>query len=564
MNKLLLGLLGLFNGVWEKMGVDPQHLRTILEAKLTMDGRRKTAFNYRQSAKKKEIKGQDVLVIFMMGLMGLMFMFFVLFFQHTASGVFFYLSFWMAILALTLISDFTDVLIDVRDNYILLPRPITGKTLAVSRIMHVLFYLTKLTIPFSLPGLIGVGIKFGPLAVLLLAFLILLSVLLTIFLVNILYMLMLNLLSPRKFKEIINYFQIAFYAFMFLGYQILPRLIDFNEQGGGIFLNKVYLWFLPSMWLANLWEIAFHFQQPWTSYLLGSLGLLSPFLAIYLVATVLSKNFTQKMFSIGEGGSGAESSAEVKEKKAAKSGSSWMTITANWFCPTKLERGIYELSWKLMGRSRDFKLKFYPNLIMLPVYFAFSIVYPLLQSSKSVFEELRQGQLYLFGYYFSMIILMSGLAILQFSERYKASWFYRSAPLVTPGVILTGSFKAMIVKFYLPIYLILTVFSVSFWGWRVFDDALLAFFSILALTTGVAMITVNVLPFTKSWDEATRGTNFGFTMLTMIFASLFGFFHYTISSYNWLVWLLIPVFAGFYFLVMRNYGKMKWKSVVWE
>jgi hypothetical protein len=72
------------------------------------------------------------------------------------------------------------------------------------------------------------------------------------------------------------------------------------------------------------------------------------------------------------------------------------------------------------------------------------------------------------------------------------------------------------------------------------------------------------LPFTKSWDEATRGTNFGFTMLTMIFAGLFGFFHYTISSYNWLVWLLIPVFAGFYFLLMRNYGKIKWKNVVWE
>jgi hypothetical protein len=241
-----------------------------------------------------------------------------------------------------------------------------------------------------------------------------------------------------------------------------------------------------------------------------------------------------------------------------------MAITANWLCGNKLERAIYEFTWKLTGRSRDFKLKFYPNLIMLPVYFAFSIVYPLLQSSKSIFEELRQGQLYLFGYYFSMIILISGLAILQFSERYKASWFYRSAPLATPGVILAGSFKAIIVKFYLPIYLVMTIFSVSFWGWRVFDDALLAFFSILALTTGVAMITVNVLPFTKSWDEATRGTNFGFTMLTMILAGLFGFFHYTISSYNWLVWLLIPVFAGFYFLLMRNYGKIKWKNVVWE
>ena len=562
MNKLLLGLLSLFSGFWRRMDVNPIHLRNILAVKLKMDGRRKTAFNYRQSAQKKEVKGQDILMMFMMSMMGLLFMLPILLFKQSGTGMFILLSGWMSLLTLTLISDFTDVLIDVRDNYILLPRPVTGKTLAISRILHVFFYLVKLMIPFSLPGMIGIGIKFGLFPVLLFVVLILLSVLLTIFVVNLLYLIMLNLLSPRKFKEIINYFQIAFYALVFLGYQILPRMMDFRSQGDVNLLEKIYLWPLPSVWLAYIWEIAFDFDQPWTAYVLAGLGLLTPFLAVYLVTTVLSKNFSQKMFSIGEGG-GAESAPESKGDLLQSPRKSWSSITGVWFCTSKLERAIYAFTWKLTGRSRDFKLKYYPNLIMLPVYFVFAFVFPMTRSESDGLAALRQSNIYLFGFYFSMIILLSGLTMLQFSERYKASWFYRAMPLAQPGLILTGAFKAIIVKYYLPIYLLITLFSGFVWGWHILDDALLALFTILALTTGIATLTNHVLPFTRSWDEATR-SNIGFTLLTMFCAGLFGLFHYFIANMGWVIWILIPTAAALFYLAMYQYRKTSWKQVKWE
>lgn len=564
MNKILLRLLRLFDGIWRRIDVNPDHLYTILEVKLKMDGRRKTAFNYQRSAQKKEVKGQDILVMVMMAFMGLAFTFILVFFEHSSSGLFLYLSFWMAILALTLISDFTDVLIDVRDNYILLPRPVTGKTLAVSRILHVFFYLIKLVIPFSISGLIGVGIKFGPLAVILLAFLILMSVLMTIFFVNLLYLVMLNLLSPRKFKEIINYFQIVFYAVVFLGYQILPRLIDFQVMGGNNLFKKIYLWPLPSMWLASIWDVLFYRPAQPMIYVMAVIGLLTPFLAIYLVSTVLSRNFSQKMFSIGEGGSGGESSPQHKVEQHQQARFGWAKRSAQWFCSNKHELAIYELTWKLTSRSRDFKLKFYPNLIMLPVYFLLIFVFPATRNSDNALQEMQQGSMYLFGFYFSMIILISGLSMLQFSEKYKASWFYRTVPLEQPGLVLTGSFKAIIVKFYLPVYGLITIGSGLFFGWHIVDDALLAFFGILASVTGVAILTHYVLPFTKSWDEASRGGNIGFTFLTMILAGFFGFFHYLISGFNWAVWGLIPICALLAVLAMRQYGKTGWRYIIWE
>lgn len=564
MNKILLRLLCLFDAVWRRMGVNPDHLHTILEVKLKMDARRKTAFNYRRSAQKKEVKGQDFLVMFVMAFMGVGLMVLLLLFKHSSSGVFIYLSFWMAILSLTLISDFTDVLIDVRDNYILLPRPVDGKTLAVSRLVHVFFYLTKLVVPFSISGVIGVGVKYGPLSAILLAFLILMSVLMTIFFVNLLYLLMLNMLSPRKFKEIINYFQIAFYAVVFLGYQILPRLIDFQLMGGTNLFHKIYLWILPSMWLASIWDLFFYQPQGAIIYIMAALGLFTPFVAIYLVSTVLSHNFSQKMFSVGEGGSGSETVPKSQGVPQRKARFNWAQKSAQWFCGPQLERSIYELTWKLTGRSRDFKLKFYPNLIMLPVYFLLIFVFPLTRDSDDAAAALKQGNMYLFGFYFSMIILISGLSLLQFSEKYKASWFYRAFPLAQPGLVLTGSFKAIIVKFYLPVYLLITLGSCIFFGLHVLDDALLAFFGILALVTGVAILTHYIFPFTKSWDEASRGGNIGFTLLTMFLASIFGVFHYAISGYVWLVWALIPICALLAAVAMRQYGKTGWRYIIWE
>lgn len=559
MNKILLSLLRLFNGLWQSMGVDPAHLYTILEAKLKMDSRRKTAFNYHRSAQKKEVKGQDVIAMISMFFLGTFSTFIVFYLDHSPSAIFLYLTLWMTILSLTLISDFTDVLIDVRDNFILFPRPIGGRTIVLSRILHILFYLVKLVIPFSISGLIGVGIKFGPLAPVLLSFLIILSVLLTIFIVNILYLILLNVLSPSKFKEVINYFQIAFFAFMLVGYQLLPRLIIMNGSAGSNFINQFYFYPLPSAWLANIWGV-FYSESSSTAinYLLALLGLVAPFLAIYMVATVLSKNFSQKVFSISEGGS---TTARTKHRRS-KMGA-WMRSTGILVCRNNTERSIYEFTWQLSGRSRDFKLRFYPSIIMIPVYFVITVVFPL-GKEDDISPNLYNSSFYLFGFYFSIFLLISALGVLPYADRYKASWFYRAYPIESPGRILTGSYKALLVKYFLPIYAIITVATVYLFGMRVLNDAFFALFALLATVTGVAMLTNNILPFTKSWDEASRGGNIGFLLLSMMLASACAAIHYFISQYDWLVWLMIPILALLHIAGIRYYASTKWKYIIWE
>ena len=55
---------------------------------------------------------------------------------------------------------------------------------------------------------------------------ILLNTLFAIFFINAVYILILKITSPEKFKTIINYVQVGFAVVMFASYQILPRMMD--------------------------------------------------------------------------------------------------------------------------------------------------------------------------------------------------------------------------------------------------------------------------------------------------------------------------------------------------
>jgi len=62
---------------------------------------------------------------------------------------------------MTLIADFTAVLIDVRDNFIIIPKPINDKTFVLSRLLHIFIHLCKSVIPMCLPALIMLAVQNG-------------------------------------------------------------------------------------------------------------------------------------------------------------------------------------------------------------------------------------------------------------------------------------------------------------------------------------------------------------------------------------------------------------------
>jgi len=122
-NRFFLAILLWPAAFYRRMGVNTQQLRCILQAKLTMDDRRPSGFNNaRRQKKDKPVKLATLATMFFSALMGLFFLFSFAIGNDYVTQLSFYFSFYISVLIGSLIADFTSVLIDVRDNMIILPK----------------------------------------------------------------------------------------------------------------------------------------------------------------------------------------------------------------------------------------------------------------------------------------------------------------------------------------------------------------------------------------------------------------------------------------------------------
>lgn len=206
-NQFFLRLILLPEKFYSKIGVNTNQLKSILNAKLLMDDRRPASLiaSRKKQKQKKEISKATLTTMFVSVIMGCFFLF--VFFLNTVvtAQLTFYFTYFMFMLVASLISDFTSVLIDVRDNYIILPKPVNDRTMLMARLLHIFIHICKLVVPMLLPGIIYMIIRFNIIAGLLLFFSGFITVIFSIFVVNAFYIFILRITRPEKFKSIISF-----------------------------------------------------------------------------------------------------------------------------------------------------------------------------------------------------------------------------------------------------------------------------------------------------------------------------------------------------------------------
>ncbi len=560
MNKFLLRTIGWTAAWWRWLGADPDQLRIILETKLKMDSRRRSAFGMMGNQKKgKEKKSQDAITVGVFALMGVGLMLAPMFIPHTATGYFMYFSVWMIFLSLTLITDFTDVLIDVRDNYILLPRPVNDRTMTLSRLLHIFLYLSKLVLGFAIPGLIGLTIKFGWPVLILFPIMVSISVVLSIFFVNLVYLAILRFLSPKKFKEAISYIQIIFTSSILIGYYIFPQLIQFLDLKTFNIFEYPLAWFLPSTWIAALWEIFIHAKFTTSLIVMGVLALLSPFISFYLVSNYLAKNFNQKMLGIGQAGSEDDEQKTVKTENSQQK--SWRVRSANLVAKHPIERACYEWAWAMMQRSRTFRVKLYPMFAFIPAYF----VYLMVMGDGDIREKVQSAlasDSYIILLYCCFIVLSAATSNARFTEQFKAAWVFFAKPIERPGPIITGASKAALMRYYLPYYLMVSIAVLSCWGIDTLDDIVLVFFINILLSFLATLIAYRNLPFSIAWENAQKANNTVNALLTMVLAGGVGSLHYFVLTKTWwLIPIALLTTIGLTWLVYKELIKLNWQDL---
>ena len=226
-----LQLLDKIQFLFKKIDVDYPVMRQILQVKLLMDERKTPTF-YNQSAKKnQDQKYGYIKSLWLHALIGLVLIPFMGFMDNYLFGMSMAYAIIIFLIMTTLISEFSSVLLDVRDRTILSTKPVSAKTVNAARFMHILIYLSFLSIAITGIPLIVAFIKQG----ILFGFITIIGILLVnIFVVVItalFYILILRFFDGEKLKDLINYVQIGLSLALMIGYQFLVRsfeLVDLN------------------------------------------------------------------------------------------------------------------------------------------------------------------------------------------------------------------------------------------------------------------------------------------------------------------------------------------------
>jgi hypothetical protein len=558
MNRLMLSLVMWPKTIYRKLGVNTDHLYTILDIKLSLDDRRPNPLQRRKEEEEEENTNKSLLVGGMMFLMGGLFILPTILINNPVTAMTGYYGMLMFFLAATLISDFTSVLIDVRDNAIILPRPINDRTFMMSRLLHIIVYIGKMVLPLSIAGFVTVGIRYGINGILWHALLLPLVVLFTIFLVNAAYLVILKISTPEKFKSIITSFQVVFAILIYASYQLLPRMIDRAILESYTLPEKWWALLIPPAWFAHAFGALLNLEGTTFQWLSAALSLIMPIGCLWLIVRVFAPSFNRKLGLIA--GSGSESGTAVANKVHKQH---WSDKLASWLTRSKAEEMGFAFTWKLTGRLRDFKLKTYPSLGYM---FVLVIIIAIPRKNFSMDEALQniaqsRGTM-LSMIYFIGVLMLQTLAFGRYTESDKAAWIFFSNPVQHPGDIITGYIKALLAKFLFPFMIVVGIVLLALVGWKALPEVVLGTVNIMNMAFINTLILGKYMPFSRPVAEQQKGGNILYNILVIFVLGLMVALHYVLKFLPfYATWILTGLSLALALLLYNKIRKLEWPAI---
>ena len=486
----VLKVIDKLKGLYQKAGVDYDMFRLILNAKLTMDGRRKaTVFN--DAKKKKEDSNEFYKALILYAFFGIFLGLMIIFDinkMYIMSG---YFSAIMFMVLTIFISDFSYVILDVRDKNIISTKGIDSKTINAAKITHVFIYMLYLTL-----ALVGVSFlisfKFGVGYFLVFFLEIILIDIFMIIITALAYLLVLKFFDGEKLKDVINFVQIGLSIFMVVVYQIVPRLFEFIDVVNIKYEEKLWHLLIPPMWFAAPLSIISGEGVTRLKIIMSILAVAVPITSmfIYLKLTPAFEKNLQKLNNNED---------NIKEK------SKLLIKINNLFCKDNTERAFFNFSLGIMNSEREFKLKVYPNL-------ALGIVFPIIfmaigidrSNPGGIFESLRNSRSYLSIYAFALVI-PNILVMLRYSERYLGAWIYEVAPIKNTAAIFKGVIKGAIYKLILVPYSIISIIFIIIFGFKVIIHLIIAFLAFILLMIINFGVLKKEFPFSRKFEATNSG-----------------------------------------------------------
>lgn len=519
----VLKFLDRFKGFFEKIGVDYNVMRKILQVKFIMDKRRVSTVMNNSSKNESENENSFKKSLLFYGFVGLIICPIIWAKENFIFQMSFVFGILMFMITTTLISDFSSVLLDVRDKNIIFSKPVNSKTLSMAKVLHVLTYMVLITFSLSGAGLAIALYRHGILFFIMFLLEIILMDLFIVVLTALLYLLILKFFDGEKLKDIINSVQIVLSITITVGYQFIGRLFDFTNIHMA-FTPKWWQYFIMPIWFGAPFELMLRGNHNIYFIILSILAVLVPVASI-IIYIKLIPTFERSLQKLNN------NSGKTK-KENIKIFDRLLKI----ICLSREERIFFRFASNIMRNEREFKLKVYPSL-------GFAIIFPFIfifNELKSIgWNDIVSSRLYL-NIYFCAIVMPTIVMMIKHSAGYKGAWVYKAIPIKSVADIFRGTLKAFISRLLFPIYIVECIIFMCIFGVRIFPDLIAVFLNILLFTVICFKTLKKLLPFSESFGISSQGEGLVVIPL-MLLLGVLAAVHYFCTSVNYAVYVYIVV-----------------------
>jgi ABC-2 type transport system permease protein len=512
MRNLYVAFIKLFTPFWKGIGVDTKVLSALVEMKLLEDSRRPIRANAKNEGNKwYDGMGRSVFLTIQGLLMGTVYLTVFLFSEERSWQLGLWATFYGLLLLVTLLMGFVNQIIDTRDNNILLPKPIPAKTLLLSRVLRLLYFLLQTVLPVSLPLWVCLIYMEGwgalpPVLGLQL------SIIITVLLgVHILYLGLIKWLGVKRFSSMLTTLQavlsIGFFAIIYLQ----PRQgvsENLDLMFGSI---EPYLKLIPGFWYGYAYE-----GHSWAVLLVVAL----PFLSLFGIIKFLTKDFIAQLSRFAEQDSNRR--PQVSENTGSNTGrESLGKRLLRWIFRNPKERAFASMLWSYTFRTKAFRTQAITALgyvVVLSGAYLFRGNQDMQESARSFLSALIL--------YIPLISINTFILLVKQSEHYKASWVFHMLPHLEPKSIMKVVFKSLWYFYLLPFSLVFTGILLYVNGWNGWMLLLSSVPSMYFMLMVLCYVYLNDMPLSVKPDLQKSGSNFISLILAISIPMVLALFQY--------------------------------------
>lgn len=514
------------------MDIDYPAMRKILQVKLLLDGRRTSTVmqnNTDQKTKDDNDKNSFYKSLIFYFILGLIMIPFILMGDHYLFQMSLVFGMFMFFMMTTVISDFSSVLLDLRDKEILLSKPINSRTLNMAKVLHIIIYISMITLAMIAPSLIAgfilKGFLFG---VIYLVEVVLINLFLIV-ITGLMYLLILRFFDGEKLRDIINYVQIGLTVAISVGYQLIGRVFDMVDFKGVQLADKWWASILPPIWFAAPFELFINNNKATNIIVYSLMALIIPIVSIiiYIKTTPVFERNLQKLSDVG-------GKTKNRGRLSNKIGS--------LICRSNEERTFYRFTANMIRNERDFKLRTYPSL-------GFGIAFPFIMlfnaSRGSYLAEMANSKMY-FSIYFAVLFIPGIMQFIGYSSNYKGAWIYKVMPIKNYEPVFKGAIKAIFINLFTPVIMVVAIVFLIIFQFKIIDHLIIVYLNLLLGTIIVFKLFKKDLPFSRAFQTTEKRNGLSKTLLSLAAIGLLVALHFfstmiTFGPYIYLILQLIGI-----------------------